>query len=483
MDQKTKKDIALHIVGGKQTITSASNQYSTSRKFIAKQVEKANQSIDKAFEEKTTESGEKILFFIPVTKQWLCMVAICLILYGRCPYRGVIVLFKILFDYDISLGTIHNITERCIQKAKAINDKEDLSRIKLAAPDEKFHGGLPILSGTDIRSLYCYLLSKEQERDGDTWAIHLWDLQKKGFDPERFIADGGTGLRAGHALAFPNTPCDYDNFHIVMDMKNLRRFYRNRFKTATTEVKKQEEKLAKAQLKGKKDLDQTPLAQAKAEQKKMAYLSSSIDTLVSWMQHDVLYMAGYSPEDRSALYDFIVDEFRMLEAIEPHRIKAIRVLLENQKELALAFVEVLDQKFTLIANSFKRPLETIWEMCRLMRCDIGSDNYAIRSLPLQDTLGSQFDDIEDAVIGILETTERTSSMAENLHSRIHSHLFLRKQVDNGFLNLLRFFFNHKPILRSVHEYRQGKTPTEILTGKSHPHLLEMLGFEPFKRAA
>ena len=73
MDPKTKKEIALQVVGGNQTITSASNQYSTSRKFIAKQVIKANQSIDKAFEEKTTKSGEKILFTISVTKNWLWM--------------------------------------------------------------------------------------------------------------------------------------------------------------------------------------------------------------------------------------------------------------------------------------------------------------------------------------------------------------------------------------------------------------------------
>jgi len=118
-----------------------------------------------------------------------------------------------------------------------------------------------------------------------------------------------------------------------------------------------------------------------------------------------------------------------------------------------------------------------------MRCEIASENYEIRSLPLQEKLGSKFDAIENSVKDALETTERTSSMGENMHSRINSHLFLRKNIDNGFLNLLRFHFNHKPILRSAHEYRRGKTPAEILTGESHSHRLEMLGFEPFKRAA
>lgn len=483
LDAKTRKNIGLQIITGKQTITETSNQYSTSRKFVAKQASKASQSIDKAFEDNSSDNKQKVLFYIPVTKEWLKMVVICLLLYARCPFRGIICIFKNIFDYDISIGTIHNISQRAIQESIKINAKEELNEIKFGAPDEKFHDGEPILSGTDIRSLYCYLLSKEQDREGDTWAVHLLYLIDKGFNPERVIADGGTGLRSGHALALPGVPCDYDNFHIVMDLTDVRRFYRNRLKTAITNLKAQQEKLAKAQLKGKEDFDEAHLIQAQDEKYKIQKLSSSIDTLVNWLQHDVLFMPGGSPEERRELYDFIVDEFKILEAIEPHRIKQVRATLENQRDLVLAFVDVLNEKFKLIADKFKCSLEITWEMCQLLRCEIGSDNYGIRSLPLQDLLGSQFDDIEDAVIEALNSTERTSSMAENLHSRISPYLFLRKQVDNGFLNLLRFFLNHNPILRSAHDYREKKTPTEILTKKSHPHLLEMLGFKLFKRAA
>jgi len=168
-------------------------------------------------------------------------------------------------------------------------------------------------------------------------------------NPDRFIADGGTGLRGGHALVFPSTPLDFDNFHIVMDMMDLRKFYRNRLKTAITNLKEQEDKQIKAQFK-KSEFDKASLVKAQAEEKKMKHLSSSIDILVGWMRHDVLNMPGCPPQERSELYDFIVDEFRNIEAIEPHRIKAVRVLLENKKELALAFVNVLDQKFELIVS-------------------------------------------------------------------------------------------------------------------------------------
>jgi len=483
LDATTRKNIALKIITGEQSITETSQQYSTSRKFISKQATKVSQSIDRAFENNSKKGDKKILFYIPVTSLWLRMFVICLFLHARCPYRGVISIFKDLLDYDISIGNIHNISRDAIHKAEEINTKEDLSKIKIGVPDEKFHDGRPILTGTDTHSLYCYLMSQEDDREGDTWAIHLWDLIDKQFGPERNIGDGGTGLRAGHALALPTVPLDYDNFHILMDFVALRLFNRNRLKTANTELKEQQDRQRKALLKGKKEFDETLLRQAEVTQKKMKHLSSSIDILFNWMHHDVLMMAGSPLEEREELYNFIVDELKVLEAIEPHRIKKVRVTLENQRDLVLGFVTVLDEKFKVIANTFKYPLEVIWNMCRLLRCEFGSDTYAVRSIPLQDSLGSQFDDIEDAVIEAMDSTERTSSMAENLHSRISPYLFLRKHIDNGFLSLLRFYLNHKPFTRSAHAYRKGKTPAEILNGEPHPHLLKMLGFELFKRAA
>jgi hypothetical protein len=74
-------------------------------------------------------------------------------------------------------------------------------------------------------------------------------------------------------------------------------------------------------------------------------------------------------------------------------------------------------------------------------------------------------------------------MCENLNGRVRRHITYRQEIGHGYLDLLRFFMNHKPIERSDRELRKGKTPTEILTDKSHSHWLELLGFKRFKRAA
>ena len=38
-------------------------------------------------------------------------------------------------------------------------------------------------------------------------------------------------------------------------------------------------------------------------------------------------------------------------------------------------------------------------------------------------------------------------------------------------------------MRSEHPEREGKSPTELLTGNSHPPKLELLGFDLFRRPA
>ena len=79
-------------------------------------------------------------------------------------------------------------------------------------------------------------------------------------------------------------------------------------------------------------------------------------------------------------------------------------------------------------------------------------------------------------------TVRASSLVENLNSRLRSYFFLRRHLGPDYLALLQFFLNHRRLERSDRPERVGKTPAELLTGQSHPHWLEMLGYTRFSRA-
>ena len=46
---------------------------------------------------------------------------------------------------------------------------------------------------------------------------------------------------------------------------------------------------------------------------------------------------------------------------------------------------------------------------------------------------------------------------------------------------LQFFLNHRCFIRSRVAERQGKSPQRLLTGWTHPHWLELLGFKRFQR--
>jgi len=481
MSASEKKNLAIQTMQNTKLISDIANDNQVSRKFIYSQKNKMQSAIDDAFSENNVD--DTILFNLPVTKNWLKQFVTSLVLDCRSSLRGVIKAMKNLLDYNISLGGVYNIIQDLIPKAESINNSQDLSNIVLCAQDEMFQHSKPVLTGVDIPSLYCYLLAQEDRRDGDTWAIHLLDLQKQNFNPERVIADDGTGLRAGHAIAFPDTPCDADNFHITQTLMDLRRFFRNKLKTAISESILMEDKLYEADTVKSINKFTDKYFSAKEHEKEMIYLSSSIDTLVSWMEHDVFNMAGYNPEIRYELFDFIVNEFKKLEKIHPHRIKSVRITLHNQRNLLLAFSEVLNDKFIHIADNCSLSLNSIWEMCKLQRYKQGGDSYAIYSLPLQFQLENRYDAVEDAVIAAMESTERTSSMVENLNSRLSPYFFLRREIGNKYLELLKFYLNHTAFLRSQNPIRAGKSPAELLTKKPHDHWLKMLGFQQFKRTA
>jgi hypothetical protein len=74
-------------------------------------------------------------------------------------------------------------------------------------------------------------------------------------------------------------------------------------------------------------------------------------------------------------------------------------------------------------------------------------------------------------------------MVENLNSRLRCYFFLRRQLGPDYLELLRFFLNHRRYPRSRKDGRARRSPAEILQGKMLPHWLEQLGFTRFRKAA
>ena len=100
---------------------------------------------------------------------------------------------------------------------------------------------------------------------------------------------------------------------------------------------------------------------------------------------------------------------------------------------------------------------------------------------LHRQLRGRYYPLSAAVDDVARHTVRASSVIENLNSRLRSYFFLRRHLGPDYLALLQFFLNHRRFLRSEHPERVGKSPAELLSGQSHPHWLQMLGFTLFSR--
>lgn len=480
MEPEDRKALAICALAQTRPITTLAEQADVSRKFVYQQADKANAALDAAFNPPPTD--EEVLFHLPVTRKTICAVVLALILLCHSSYQGVIDFLRAIFDYDISVGTVHNIVASAVRTARQINQDEDLSKIRVGLHDELFQGD-PVLVGVCAHSTYCYLLSSEPHRDGTTWGVHLLELSERGLAPEHTVADAGQGLRAGQAEAWPDVPCWGDVFHGLREVGKLTTYLDNRAAGAIGHREKLENKMERAKKKGRGQSWSKKLALARTKEEEKLGLADDIRVLSTWLREDVLSLHGPDSSIRQELYDFIVAELRTREHLAVHRIRPVRRALENQRDDLLAFAEAIDTLLARIAHRHQVSVRDVRDVFEMERYHLTDPRYWQLDADLWQRLGESYRLIKQDVEAVAELIVRASSLVENINSRLRCYFFLRRQVGNDYLELLRFFFNHRRYPRSRKDFRRGKSPAEILAGDSQPHWLEQLGFRLFKRVS
>jgi hypothetical protein len=107
-----------------------------SRKFFYQQAHTAQDALTQSFDHDS--KSQDVLFHLPVTKAWLRQLVLALVLIGHSSYRAVVELLRNLFDWYISLGTVHNIVSSIVKPACAITSCYDLTGIHIGPHDEIF---------------------------------------------------------------------------------------------------------------------------------------------------------------------------------------------------------------------------------------------------------------------------------------------------------------------------------------------------------
>jgi hypothetical protein len=478
-----RQQLAVHAMAGSASITQLAAENQVSRKFVHQQVDKAAQALDEAFNPQRGADDE-VLFYLPVTRAWLRQLVLALTLICHSALRGVIELLRDLFDIKLSLGTVHNILAGTVAQAREHNRRQDLSHVRHGLHDEIFQSKWAVLVGVDAASTYCYLLSPEEHRDAETWAIRLWELQEQqGFNPETITADGGGGLRAGQALAMPGTPCRADVFHALYDVYDLVRYLENRAYDACTAAHKLQRQQDRAQKRhGRCDAKVTRrLTAARVGERSAIALADAVAVLARWLEHDILSVAGPEHAQRCQLLDFIVAELRAREELCPHRIKPVADMLHHQRDNLLDFAAQLDRDLQTLAAEFQVDVAVVRELFNIQTLDERRPQRWQKEAVLRQQLRSRFYHLSETLKELADRVVRASSLVENFNSRLRAYFFLRRHLGPDYLELLRFFLNHRRFLRSERPERVGKSPAELLQGAAHPHWLEMLGYQPFSR--
>jgi hypothetical protein len=478
LPESDRKDLAIQALARSATISDLSVRHGVSRKFVYQQAHKACAALDDVFLSGAPE--DEVLFQLTVTPTWLRQVIVALTLICRSSYRGVVEFMRDLLGVSISVGTVHHVLQLATRQAGVVNHDQDLSGIRVGLHDEIFQGAMPVLAGVDAASTYCYLLAMEQHRDADTWGVHLLDAARQGLKPDYTIADAGQGLRAGQKAAWDDTPCHGDVFHIQRQCEGLANTLSRLSKGATSRRKKPEAKIDRAGRRGPDDDLIFRLELARQTEIQASWLARDIRTLTQWLSHDVLALAGPTLATRRVLFDFLVEELARREPEDLRRIRPVRVALQNQRDDLLAFARVLDAKLADIAQAHVIPEPLVREACVLHRLPSTSSAYWQGWNRLRAKMGAKFHALIDAVSRTMAQTPRSSSLVENLNSRLRNYFTLRRHLGGSYLDLLRFFLNHRSFMRSRRVERNGKSPRELMTGQGHPHWLTLLGLGPLQ---
>ncbi len=473
-----RKDLAIQALAGSETVSDLAARHGVSRKFVYQQTHKARAVLDDAFS--SAMPDHEVLFEVAVTKAWLRQVIVALTLICRSSYRGVVEFLRDLLGLPVSLGCVHDVLQSATRQANTINRDQDLSGIRVGLHDESFQGATPVLAGVDAASSYCYVLAAEDHRDADTWGVHLLDATEQGLRPDYTIADAGQGLRAGQRAAWGDTPCHGDVFHIQRQCEGLANTLQHLATGATSRRKALQAGTGRA---GQRDPDSELVVQlelARHTEARASCLARDVRTLVQWLSHDVLALAGPALATRRELFDFVVAELAAREPEDTRRIRPVRVALQNQRDDLLAFAGVFDDKLAAIARAHAISEPLVREACVLHRLPTTSPVYWQGWSRLRAQVGGKFHTLFDAVRRAMADTPRSSSLVENLNSRLRTYFTLRRHLGGSYLDLLRFFLNHRRFLRSWHAERQGKSPRELMTGHGHPHWLTLLGLGPLQ---
>jgi hypothetical protein len=108
-------------------------------------------------------------------------------------------------------------------------------------------------------------------------------------------------LRAGQKAVMDKVPCHGDIFHVQHQCQAVVNSLEHQEMKATTRRQVLEKEMTVAKQKGKGNRISQKLTQARRQESEIMTLNRDVKTLIQWLNHDVLELAGLIKNDRICL--------------------------------------------------------------------------------------------------------------------------------------------------------------------------------------
>lgn len=452
-----------------ERVSEISAETGISREYIYQQKTKVTeyaQSLD------SPEISDKDVPVLRLDKKTINRLILSLSLDCQSPNDGIVRFFETAVrEVTVSAGYISAVISEASERAREFDDQIDLSAINQGANDEIFQCGVPVLTGIDPESTYTYLLEEAGDRTAETWELYLSDRKDHGLELTTSINDGGTGLRAGIPRVYPEVNLQADTFHVIYEVgREVSKIERKVYGLLKGEYALKENLDGKRPRKKNKEALETLQPKTAAA----VYAYDLIFILYTWFR-ELLGFSGYSMGESTVLLEWIIAEMSQLANDYPGLLKEMHKVHKMLPSL-LSFVKRLENEMAKKAKEKDLPVEAFYNMYRQL--SYTADNPQSREIQLNTVylLMERYTEAKDEFQKILNSTKKASSMVENLNGRIRGYMEVKRVIPAKFFVLLKVYFNTRRYRRSRVKDRIGKSPLELLTGRSHLEFLDALGY-------
>lgn len=468
-------DLAKQAIQRVHPITRLAEAHGVSRKFVYEQQRHAESALERAFEPESFPEG--FLGWLPVTRSWIERTILSTALEGHGSIRGICEHVESMTSRSVSEGYVCGVLRDAAARARAINDSQDLSGIHEGAHDEIFSQRMPVLTGVEPASTFIYLLEPSASRDEVAWWAALTEKrERQGLDLAVSISDAASGLRAGVKATFPDIDLRGDVFHAQAEVSEMMTYLENRAYARLGHLEDEERKMARAKKRSAGKGRSKRLALARERARDAMTLFDEMVVLAGWWKEQI-QLIGPDLAHRQELYDWLIHEMET-RAWRSHRIGPVVTYLKNQRDSLLAFVPEIQRGLKQIAQDMQVSLALVDVVYLQFALDPDDPRQDVAQCRLAEEAPEKTDALVEAVADLLDRVLRASSAVENINSILRGYFFLRRSIGPAFLDLLRFYLNHRRFRRSERPERVGKSPRELLTGQTHAHWLELLGYPP-----